>query len=222
MFMPSKIERLPKMNFRYHLLKVDGEWYLMEVDRPIIITYFLPWFVYFIPHKAYQLTEDEVGVLAPKVFERDKKHQSLVNNKIGKTSLGLGVTSMLLARAFPIEKYLNFTSHLLNLSLMMLILIFVVGLRIWMGRGEGMQEIVADKTPRKVYCFPEYVKNIILPLTIATSFLIILIALCYAVIINFKPNFIWHIGLLISSLMFFISGNLIFYSPIISFKAKVK
>ena len=222
MFMPSKIERLPKMNFRYHLLKVDGEWYLMEVDRPIIITYFLPWFVYFIPHKAYQLTEDEVGVLAPKVFERDKKHQSLVNNKIGKTSLGLGVTSMLLARAFPIEKYLNFTSHFVNLTLMMLILFFVVGFRIWMGRGEGMQEIVADKTPRKVYCFPEYVKNIILPLTIATSFLIILIALCYAVIINFKPNFIWHIGLLISSLMFFISGNLIFYSPIISFKAKVK
>lgn len=222
MFMPSKIERLPKMNFRYHLLKVDGEWYLMEVDRPIIITYFLPWFVYFIPHKAYQLTEDEVETIAPKVFERDKKRQSLVNNKIGKTSLGLGVTSMLLARAFPIEKYLNFTSHLLNLSLMMLILFFVVGFRIWMGRGEGMQEIVADKTPRKVYCFPEYVKNIILPLTIATSFLIILIALCYAVIINFKPNFIWHIGLLISSLMFFISGNLIFYSPIISFKAKVK
>ena len=194
----------------------------MEVDRPIIITNFLPWFVYFIPHKAYQLTEDEVEVLAPKVFERDKKHQSLVNNKIGKTSLGLGVTSMLLARAFPIEKYLNFTSHFVNLTLMMLILFFVVGFRIWMGRGEGMQEIVADKTPRKVYCFPEYVKNIILPLTIATSFLIILIALCYAVIINFKPNFIWHIGLLISSLMFFISGNLIFYSPIISFKAKVK
>ena len=154
MFMPSKIERLPKMNFRYHLLKVDGEWYLMEVDRPIIITYFLPWFVYFIPHKAYQLTEDEVEVLAPKVFERDKKHQSLVNNKIGKTSLGLGVTSMLLARAFPIEKYLNFTSHFVNLTLMMLILFFVVGFRIWMGRGEGMQEIVADKTPRKVYCFP--------------------------------------------------------------------
>lgn len=222
MFKPAKIERLPKMNFRYHLLKVDGEWYLMEVDRPIIITYFLPWFVYFIPHKAYQLTEDEVEAIAPNVFERDKNHQSLVNNNIGRASVGLGVISMLLSRAFPIEKYLNFTSHLLNLSLMMLILIFVVGLRIWMGRGEGMHEIVADKTPRKVYCFPEYVKNIILPLTIATFFLIILIALCYAVIINFKPNFIWHIGLLISSLMFFISGNLIFYSPIISFKAKVK
>lgn len=60
MFKPAKIDRLPKMNFRYRLLKVENEWYLMDVDRPIIITYFLPWFVYFIPHKAYLLTEDEV------------------------------------------------------------------------------------------------------------------------------------------------------------------
>ena len=222
MFKPAKIERLPKMNFRYHLLKVDGEWYLMEVDRPIIITYFLPWFVYFIPHKAYQLTEEEVEAIAPKVFERDKKHQSLVNNKIGKTSLGLGVTSMLLARAFPIEKYLNFTSHLLNLSLMMLILIFVVGLRIWMGRGEGMHEIVVDKTPRKVYCFPADTKNIILPLTYATIPMVMFVAVCYAILINFEPNFIIHFGLLITSFLFLSSGNLIFYSPIISFKAKVK
>ena len=129
---------------------------------------------------------------------------------------------MLLARAFPIEKYLNFTSHLLNLSLMMLILIFVVGLRIWMGRGEGMQEIVADKTPRKVYCFPEYIKNILLPLIYVTFIIVMFIAVCYAILINFEPNFIIHFGLLISSFLFFISGNLIFYSPIISFKAKVK
>ena len=84
MFKLAKIERLPKMNFRYHLLKVDGEWYLMEVDQWLSFTYFLPWFVYFIPHKTYQLTEDEVETIAPKVFERDKKRQSLVNNKIGR------------------------------------------------------------------------------------------------------------------------------------------
>ena len=60
MFKPAKIEYLPKMNFRYRLLKVENEWYLMEADRPIIITYFLPWLVYFISHKAYQLIEDEV------------------------------------------------------------------------------------------------------------------------------------------------------------------
>ena len=222
MFKPAKIDRLPKMNFRYRLLKVENEWYLMDVDRPIIITYFLPWFTYFIPHKGYQLTEDEVEAIAPKVFERDKKRQSLVNNKIGKTSLGLGVTSMLLARAFPIEKYLNFTSHLLNLSLMMLILIFVVGLRIWMGRGEGMREIVADKTPRKVYCFPSEIKKILLILTLTLFALVVSIAVCYVILLNLSPNFIFHIVLLCISFLFLSAGNLIFYSPIISFKAKVK
>lgn len=55
MFKPAKIEYLPKMNFRYRLLKVENEWYLMEVDRPIITSYFLSWFTYFVPHKAYQL-----------------------------------------------------------------------------------------------------------------------------------------------------------------------
>ena len=222
MFKPAKIDRLPKMNFRYRLLKVENEWYLMEADRPIIITYFLPWFTYFVPHKAYQLTEAEVEALAPKVFERDKKHQSLVNNKIGKTSLGLGVTSMLLARAFPIEKYLNITSRFVNLSLMMLILIFVVGLRIWMGRGEGMQEIVADKTPRKVYCFPNEIKKILLILTLTLFALVVSIAICYVILLNLSPNFIFHIVLLSISFLFLSAGNLIFYSPIISFKAKVK
>ena len=60
------------MNFRYRLLKVENKWYLMEVDRPIITSYFLSWFTYFVPHKAYQLTEDEVEAIALKVLERDK------------------------------------------------------------------------------------------------------------------------------------------------------
>lgn len=222
MFKPAKIERLPKMNFRYHLLKVDGEWYLMEVDRPIIITYFLPWFVYFIPHKTYQLTEAEVEAMAPKVFERDKRHQSLVSNNIGRASLGIGVTSMLLSRALPIEKYFNITSRFVNLSLMMLILIFVVGLRIWMGRGEGMQEIVADKTPQKVYCFPSEIKKILLILTLTLFALVVSIAVCYVILLNLSPNLIFHIVLLSISFLFLSAGNLVFYSPIISFKAKVK
>ena len=222
MFKPAKIDRLPKMNFRYRLLKVENEWYLMEVDRPIIITYFLPWFVYFIPYKAYQLTEAEVEAIAPKVFERDKHHQSLVSNNIGRASLGIGVTSMLLSRVFPIEKYLNITSRFVNLSLMMLILIFVVGLRIWMGRGERMQEIVADKTPRKVYCFPSEIKKILLILTLTLFALVVSIAICYVILLNLSPNFIFHIVLLSISFLFLSAGNLIFYSPIISFKAKIK
>ena len=49
MFKPVKLEYLPKMNFRYRLLKVENEWYLMEVDRPIMTSYFLPWFYLFCP-----------------------------------------------------------------------------------------------------------------------------------------------------------------------------
>lgn len=129
MFHPAKIDRLPKMNFRYRLLKVENEWYLMEVDRPIVTSYFLPWFTYFVPHKGYQLTEDEVQTIAPKVLERDKNTLS-TQTKAGISALGAGSLAVLLGRAFPIEDYLYFSSHLLNLVLMILVLCIVVGLRI--------------------------------------------------------------------------------------------
>lgn len=135
MFKPAKIDRLPKMNFRYRLLKVENEWYLMDVDRPIIITYFLPWFTYFIPHKAYQLTEDEVETIAPKVLKRDKNILS-TQTKAGISTLGAGSLAVLLGRAFPIENYLYFTSHLLNLVLMILVLIIAFGIRIWISIGK--------------------------------------------------------------------------------------
>ena len=129
MFKPAKIDRLPKMNFRYRLLKVENEWYLMDVDRPIIITYFLPWFTYFIPHKGYQLTEDEVEAIAPKVLKRDKNITS-TQTKAGISALGAASLAVLLGRAFPIEDYLYFTSHLLNLVLMILVLCIAFGIRI--------------------------------------------------------------------------------------------
>lgn len=153
MFQPAKIERLPKMNFRYHLLKVDGAWYLMEVDRPIIITYFLPWFVYFIPHKAYQLTEAEVEVLAPKVFERDKYIISS-QSKAGISALGAGSLAVLLGRAFPIEDYLYFSSHLLNLVLMVVVLCIAFGIRIWISIGRKDTVIKPSKKANRIYCRP--------------------------------------------------------------------
>ncbi len=60
MFKPAKSNGCRKMNFRYHLLKVDGEWYLMESIGRLSSPIFCPWFVSFDSHKAYQLTEDEV------------------------------------------------------------------------------------------------------------------------------------------------------------------
>ena len=70
MFKPAKNRSFAENEFSISFVKVENEWYLMDVDRPIIITYFLPWFTYFIPHKGYQLTEDEVEAIVSKVLKK--------------------------------------------------------------------------------------------------------------------------------------------------------
>jgi len=198
MFKPAKIERLPKMNFRYHLLKVDGAWYLMEVDRPIIITYFLPWFVYFIPHKAYQLTEDEVGVLAPKAFERDNKMASS-QTKAGISALGAGSLAVLLGRAFPIEDYLYFTSHLLNLVLMILVLCIAFGIRIWTSIGKKETVRKPSKKANRIYCRPAKFRIILRNLLLLIVPLFLSSAMIYSVLSKIEPNLIVHMVLFVTS-----------------------
>lgn len=198
MFKPAKIERLPKMNFRYHLLKVDGAWYLMEVDRPTIITYFLPWFVYFIPHKAYQLTEDEVGVLAPKAFERDNKMASS-QTKAGISALGAGSLAVLLGRAFPIEDYLYFTSHLLNLVLMILVLCIAFGIRIWTSIGKKETVRKPSKKANRIYCRPAKFRIILRNLLLLIVPLFLSSAMIYSVLSKIEPNLIVHMVLFVTS-----------------------
>ena len=198
MFKPANIERLPKRNFRDHLLKVDGAWYLMEVDRPIIITYFLPWFVYFIPHKAYQLTEDEVGVLAPKAFERDNKMASS-QTKAGISALGAGSLAVLLGRAFPIEDYLYFTSHLLNLVLMILVLCIAFGIRIWTSIGKKETVRKPSKKANRIYCRPAKFRIILRNLLLLIVPLFLSSAMIYSVLSKIEPNLIVHMVLFVTS-----------------------
>ena len=198
MFKPAKIEYLPKMNFRYRLLKVENEWYLMEVDRPIIITYFLPWFIYFIPHKAYQLTEAEVEVLAPKVLERDKNILS-TQTKAGISALGAGSLAVLLGRAFPIEDYLYFSSHLLNLVLMILVLCIVIGLRIWLSTRKIETVMIASKKAKRIYCRPAKFRIVLRNLLLLIVPLFLSSAMIYSVLSKSKPNLIVHMGLFVTS-----------------------
>lgn len=221
MFKPAKIERLPKMNFRYRLLKVENEWYLMEVDRPIIITYFLPWFVYFIPHKAYQLTEDEVEVIAPKVLERDKNILS-TQTKAGISALGAGSLAVLLGRAFPIEDYLYFSSHLLNLVLMILVLCIVIGLRIWLSTRKIEMVMIASKKAKRIYCRPVKFRIVLRNLLLLIVPLFLSSAMIYSVLSKIKPNLIVHMCLFVTSFMYLASAILGLYAPGDDFKAKIK
>ena len=214
MFKPAKIDRLPKMNFRYRLLKVENEWYLMEVDRPIIITYFLP-------HKAYQLTEDEVEALAPKVLERDKYIISS-QSKAGISALGAGSLAVLLGRAFPIEDYLYFSSHLLNLVLMVAVLCIAFGVRIWISIGRKDTVIKPSKKANRIYCRPVRFRLLLKNLLLLIVPLFLSSAMIYSVLSKSKPNLIVHMGLFVTSFMYLASAILGLYASGDDFKAKIK
>ncbi|MBS5356267.1 MAG: DUF443 family protein [Streptococcus parasanguinis] len=221
MFKPAKIDRLPKMNFRYRLLKVENEWYLMDVDRPIIITYFLPWFTYFIPHKAYQLTEDEVEAIAPKVFERDKNILS-TQTKAGISTLGAGSLAVLLGRAFPIEDYLYFASHPLNLVLMILVLCIAFGIRIWISIGKKESVIKPSKKANRIYCRPVRFRIVLRNLLLLIVPLFLSSAMIYSVLSKIEPNLIVHMVLFVTSFIYLASGNLVLYASGEDYKAKIK
>ena len=221
MFKPAKIDRLPKMNFRYRLLKVENEWYLMEVDRPIITSYFLPWFTYFVPHKGYQLTEDEVEAIAPKVLEGDKNMLS-TQTKVGISTLGAGSLAVLLGRAFPIEDYLYFTSHLLNLVLMILVLCIAFGIRIWISIGKKESVIKPSKKANRIYCRPVKFRIVLRNLLLLIVPLFLSSAMIYSVLSKIKPNLIVHMVLFITSFMYLASAILGLYAPGDDFKAKIK
>lgn len=209
------------MNFRYRLLKVENEWYLMEVDRPIMTSYFLPWFTYFVPHKAYQLTEDEVQTIAPKVFERDNNILS-TQTKAGISALGAGSLAVLLGRAFPIEDYLYFTSHLLNLVLMILVLCIVVGLRIWLSTRKIETVMIASQKANRIYCRPVKFRIVLRNLLLLIVPLFLSSAMIYSVLSKIKPNLIVHMVLFITSFMYLASAILGLYAPGEDYKVKIK
>ena len=221
MFKPVKLEYLPKMNFRYRLLKVENEWYLMEVDRPIMTSYFLPWFTYFVPHKAYQLTEDEVQTIAPKVLERDKNILSS-QTKAGISALGAGSLAVLLGRAFPIEDYLYFSSHLLNLVLMILVLCIVIGLRIWLSTRKIETVMIASQKANRIYCRPVKFRIVLRNLLLLIVPLFLSSAMIYSVLSKIEPNLIVHMVLFVTSFIYLASGNLVLYASGDDYKAKVK
>jgi len=209
------------MNFRYRLLKVENEWYLMEVDRPIMTSYFLPWFTYFVPHKAYQLTEDEVQTIAPKVLERDKNILSS-QTKAGISALGAGSLAVLLGRAFPIEDYLYFSSHLLNLVLMILVLCIVIGLRIWLSTRKIETVMIASQKANRIYCRPVKFRIVLRNLLLLIVPLFLSSAMIYSVLSKIKPNLIVHMVLFITSFMYLASAILGLYAPGEDYKVKIK
>ena len=142
--------------------------------------------------------------------------------KVGISTLGAGSLAVLLGRAFPIEDYLYFTSHLLNLVLMILVLCIVVGLRIWLSTRKIETGMMASKKAKRIYCRPVRFRLLLKNLLLVTLALFLSSVTFYFVLSTSKPNLISHVALFAFSLVFLSHGNLLLYASGEDYKAKVK
>ena len=71
MYKKGKIEQLSKINLRYRILQMGGESYLVDADRPFLISYFFPWI--FKLHPSSSLS-----------FNQGKKCRSLAPSDLSK------------------------------------------------------------------------------------------------------------------------------------------
>lgn len=113
-------------------------------------------FVFYIP-LAIRLTEDEYNTLT--TSRNDKQRNGLTHNK-GITASGAAFVALLLSRAFPIEDYLYFNSHLLNIGLTLFVFGIVMGIRVWMSRRKIVSMLENNDHLIKVYCVPTTLKFI--------------------------------------------------------------
>ena len=201
MLKKAKIEQLSKINLRYRVLQMDGESYLVDADRPFLISYFFPWILSFIPHRAYPLTKEEVQTLAPSDLSKVLNKKD-TRKKGFASAFGMGTTAVLLSKAFPLEKYLYFTSHVLNL---------VMGIRIWTSIRKPMPNIVNSNHPIKIYLVANDRKHRLLSMIAPTFFAGLVVFSSCAIFSNIAQNFILHIALLIFLSLFVFSGNMLFF-----------
>lgn len=217
----AKIEHLSKMNLRYRILQMDGESYLVDADRPFLISYFFPWILSFIPHLAYPLTKEEVQSLAPSDLSKVLNKKDTQKKGLA-SAFGMGTTAVLLSKAFPIEKYLYFSSHVLNLGILLLVYSLVIGIRIWISIRKPMPNIVNSNHPIKVYLVTNDRKHRLLSMMAPTIFAGLVVFSSCAIFSNIAPNFILHVALLIFLSLFMFFGNILFFSPVVDYKVKIK
>jgi hypothetical protein len=155
------------------------------------------------------------------VFERDKNILS-TQTKAGISTLGAGSLAVLLGRAFPIEDYLYFASHPLNLVLMILVLCIAFGIRIWISIGKKESVIKPSKKANRIYCRPVRFRIVLRNLLLLIVPLFLSSAMIYSVLSKIEPNLIVHMVLFVTSFIYLASGNLVLYASGEDYKAKIK
>lgn len=95
MFKKAKMEPLAKKNLRYRILKTEDRYYLLDVERPFLIVYFLPLLIYFVPHRCYEMSKDEYEQLSQSEEQNARLKEAFEKHGLG-YGFGAGVGAMLL------------------------------------------------------------------------------------------------------------------------------
>ena len=158
MFKKAKMEPLAKKNLRYRILKTEDRYYLLDVERPFLIVYFLPLLIYFVPHRCYEMSKDEYEQLSQSMEKNTRLKEAFEKHGLG-YGFGAGVGAMLLSRVFDINQFLNFNSAILSKILACIILMFVSVLRLWVTKFYKLPSEFQNKQYQKIYIFPRFFKK---------------------------------------------------------------
>ena len=221
MFKKAEMELLAKRNLRYRILKTEGKYYLLDVERPFLIVYFLPLLIYFVPHRCYEMSKEESGQLSQSEEKNARKKEPFEKHGLG-YSLGAGVGAMLLSRVFDINQFLKFDSSRISNFLAILIVLLVFGLRLWLTASYEVPSGLKNRGCHKIYVYPCFVKELFFNIFAYIMSALLTIILISAFLTNQVDNYIVHIGLSMFLSFWLFIGNMFFMRPASNYWIKIK
>ena len=221
MFKKAEMKLLAKRNLRYRILKTEDNYYLLDVERPFLIVYFLPLLIYFVPHRCYEMSKEEYGQLSQAEEKNARLKEAFEKHGLG-YGFGAGVGAMLLSRVFDINQFLKFDSSRISNFLAILIVLLVFGLRLCLTVAYEVPSGLKNSGYHTIYVYPRFVKELLFSIfayIISVLFTVMIIA---AFLTNIMDNYIGHIGLLIFLTFWLFIGNMFFMRPASNYWIRIK
>ncbi|VTS82261.1 tandem five-TM protein [Streptococcus gordonii] len=221
MFKKVEMELLAKRNLRYRILKTEDKYYLLDVERPFLIVYFLPLLIYFVPHRCYEMSREEYEQLSQSEEKNARLKEAFEKHGLG-YSLGAGVGAMLLSKLFDINQFLKFDSSRISNFLAILIVLLVFGLRLWLTASYEVPSGLKNRGCHKIYVYPCFVKELFFNIFAYIMSALLTIILISAFLTNQVDNYIVHIGLSMFLSFWLFIGNMFFMRPASNYWIKIK
>lgn len=221
MFKKAEMKLLAKRNLRYRILKTEDNYYLLDVERPFLIVYFLPLLIYFVPHRCYEISKEEYEQLSQSEEENARLKEAFEKHGLG-YGFGAGVGAMLLSRVFDINQFLKFDSSRISNFLAILIVLLVFGLRLCLTVAHEVPSGLKNSGYNKIYVYPRFVKELLFSIFAYIMSVLFTVMILAAFLTNIMDNYIGHIGLLIFLTFWLFIGNMFFMRPASNYWIRIK